>query len=88
MHAETPDMEKLRAAMNGSGSLAGGTFSSLQFGRRGRRDMSASDGTAASKDSYDSRGAGPGFASPPYAPPPTLQPPFSVLICIHPEQLL
>lgn len=54
--------------MHGSGSLAGGTFSSLQFGRRGRRDVSTSDGTAASKDSFDSRGAPLGFGSPPYAP--------------------
>ena len=61
-------MEKLRVAMHGSGSLAGGTFSSLQFGRRGRRDASTSDGTAASKDSFDSRGAPSGFGSPPYAP--------------------
>lgn len=66
---ETPDVEKLRAAMHGSGSLAGGTLSSLQFGRRRNPGMSASDGTAASKDSFDSRGAAAGgYASPPCVP--------------------
>lgn len=66
MHAETPDVEKLRAAMHGSGSMAGGTFSSLQFGRGRHREVSTSDVTAASKDSFDSRGAASGFGSPAY----------------------